>query len=227
MQPELKTFGNSESRVVIIDGFRGRVDDLRILASTMAPFPSSDNTYYPGRRRMITTADAVAYAYVEQTLEACAPFIGGAFDIDAFAWDEASFSMVTTPPGQLLPTQRAPHFDRIDPYYLAILHYLSPTPDTGTAFYRHRATGIEQIAPANFATFVETARRENETAPQTGYIAGSNSFYEQIGYVEAVPDRLIIYRGCQLHSGIVPPGMTFSEDPLLGRLTANIFVQGR
>jgi len=60
----------------------------------------------------------------------------------------------------------------------------------------------------------------------SGYITGSDSFYEQIGAVEAVPDRLVIYQGSLLHSGIIPDGMTFSADPREGRLTANIFVRG-
>jgi hypothetical protein len=37
---------------------------------------------------------------------------------------------------------------------------------------------------------------------------------------------LIIYQGSLLHSGIIPPGMPFSSDPEVGRLTANLFVRG-
>ena len=227
MKPELRTFGNSLSRVVVVDGFSQSVAHLQGIAKSMAPFERTQTSYYPGLRRLITVADTAAFAYVERTLEACAPFIGGAFDIDTFDWDEASFSIVTTTPDSLLPTQRAPHFDNIDEKYLAILHYLSSTPDTGTAFYRHIATGIEQITAENVALFVATAMGENEESPQAGYITGANPFYEQIGFVEAVPDRLAIYQGCLLHSGLIPPGMTFSDDPMQGRLTANIFVTGR
>ncbi len=227
MKPQLLRFGNSQSPVVVVDGFSQSVAHLRGIAKAMAPFGCTETSYYPGLRRLITAADTAAFAYVERTLESCAPFIGGAFDIDAFDWDEASFSLVTATPDSLLPTQRAPHFDTIDGKYLAILHYLSSTPDTGTAFYRHIATGIEQITADNVAQFVATAMRENEQSPQTGYITGTNLFYEQIGFIEAVPDRLTIYQGCLLHSGLIPPGMTFSDDPLQGRLTANIFVKGR
>ena len=41
-----------------------------------------------------------------------------------------------------------------------------------------------------------------------------------------MPDRLIIYQGSLLHSGIIPAGMNFSPDPREGRLTANFFVRG-
>jgi hypothetical protein len=56
---------------------------------------------------------------------------------------------------------------------------------------------------------------------------GSDDFFEQIGAVEAVPDRMIIYQGSLLHSGIIPKASNFSEDPREGRLTANIFVRGQ
>lgn len=42
--------------------------------------------------------------------------------------------MVTQPPETLAPRQRAPHIDTVEPKYLAILHYLSDTTGTGTAF---------------------------------------------------------------------------------------------
>ena len=59
-----------------------------------------------------------------------------------------------------------------------------------------------------------------------GYVTGSNAEYEQIGLVEAVPDRLVIYQGALLHSGLIPPDMVFSDDPARGRLTANLFIRG-
>ena len=61
----------------------------------------------------------------------------------------------------------------------------------------------------------------------SGYMHGSDEFYEQIGMVEAVPDRMILYHGSLLHSGVIPPGMTFSADPREGRLTANFFLRGQ
>ena len=47
------------------------------------------------------------------------------------------------------------------------------------------------------------------------------------GIVEGVADRLVIYRGSLLHSGIIAPGTPLSADPRHGRLTANLFVLGR
>jgi hypothetical protein len=222
MTPELRRMGEARSPVVVIDDFTGAVDEVIELAAAMAPFPSSAGNHYPGLRRSIAS-DEPAYAYVERLLEAAAPFVGGGFDVDAFELLEASFSMVTAPPETLAVAQRAPHFDSTDRDYLAVLHYLSDTP--GTAFFRQRATGIELVDNANVDAFVATARRVN--ADLSGYIHGSNQHYEQIGQVEGMRDRLAIYRGPMLHSGIIPPDMAFSADPRVGRLTANIFVKGR
>lgn len=225
MKPDLLTFGEAPTRVVVIDDFSQRRHDLVEMASAMAPFVPSDTSFYPGLRRYITAADGPAFAYVEDTLQQVAPFIGGAFDIDSFTWDEASFSLVTTPPLSLAPRQRGPHFDSTDPGYIAILHYLGDTPGSGTAFYRHRATGIERIDDGNVRTFVATAMAENAaTTAEWGYIGASNAYYDQIGFVAAVPDRLIIYPGCCLHSAVIAPDMALSDDPARGRLTANLFV---
>ena len=64
-------------------------------------------------------------------------------------------------------------------------------------------------------------------SPDSGYIQGTDEYFEQIGAIEAVPDRMIIYQGSLLHSGIIPPDMPLSANPHEGRLTANIFVRGR
>lgn len=227
MKAELRRFGDTQSPVVVIDGFSGRCEEIIELADQLAPYPSVAGNYYPGVRRFITEADGAANTYVERTCEAAAQFIAGAFDIDSFGLIEASFSMVTRRPSELQPVQRAPHFDSDDPKHCALLHYLRVPPGTGTAFYRQRSTGIERVTPANLGRFVATAKAESaRLAPDSGYIRGSDAFFEQIGAVEAVPDRLVIYQGSLLHSGIIPDGMSFSTDPRKGRLTANLFVRG-
>jgi len=226
MTPELRRVGASESPVVVIDGFSENLPAIVDLAAAMAPFPRIAGNYYPGLRRVIDERNEAAFAYVTETLRMAAPFIGGAFDLDAFDLIEASFSMITTSPAALSPAQRAPHFDSTDPDYIALLHYLSDTPGTGTAFYRQRATGIEVVDDANVASFVATAKRDSAVRP-AAYINGTDTQFEQIGAVKGLPDRLVLYRGNLLHSGIIPPDMPLSDNPRIGRLTANLFVKGR
>ena len=227
MKPELRRIGNDQSPVVVIDEFTGRLGEILDIAQALAPYPALGGNYYPGLRRMIDPLDTAAYAYVEQVCSDAGQFIAGAFDIEEFSLLEASFSMVTTAPSDLSPPQRAPHFDSPDPKYYALLHYLRVPAGSGTAFYRQRSSGIERVTDANVARFVTTAEREAVLLPKdSGYITGSDRFFEQVAAVEAIPDRLLIYQGCLLHSGIIPPDMSFSPDPGEGRLTANLFVRG-
>lgn len=227
VKPQLLLFGETQSPVVVIDDFSGDVESVARAADALAPFPAIDVNYYPGVRRLITRADADADAYVERTCRDSAQFIAGAFDVDNFTFAEASFSIVTLQPDQLGAVQRAPHFDSADQKYYALLHYLRVPPGTGTAFYRQRSTGIERVTDRNISQFVMASERDAAMLPKdSGYIHGSNDFYEQIGIVEAVPDRMVIYQGSLLHSGVIPPNMPLSSDPREGRLTANIFVRG-
>lgn len=227
MKPELRRFGASQSPVVLIDDFGGAVDAVIALAEALAPFPEVRGGYYPGVRRMIAQTDAEADAYVERTCEAAARFIAGAFEFDSFDLVEASFSLVSRAPSELRPAQRAPHFDSTDQRHLALLHYLRVPAGSGTAFFRQRSTGIERVTDGNVDQFVKAATRAAAALPaDAGYIQGSDEFYEQIGAIEAVPDRLIIYQGSLLHSGIIPPTAVLSADPRQGRLTANLFVRG-
>ena len=212
---------------MLVDAFSGACEDIAALADALAPFPPVGTGYYPGVRRIIAEADGAAFEYVEQTCREAAQFIAGAFDVDRFDLLEASFSMVTSQPSELRPAQRAPHFDSTDPKYFALLHYLRVPAGTGTAFYRQRSTGIERVTEENVARFVCTAEADaRRLPPDSGYIQGSDPYFEQIGAIEAVPDRLIIYQGSLLHSGMIPPDMKLSADPSEGRLTCNIFVRG-
>lgn len=222
MTPELHRFGQSRQPVVTVDGITGDVASAAAAAARLAPFPPS-RTYYPGLRRILTPVDGDAYAYACGLLEAAAPFIGGAFDADGFDLIEASFSVVTMPPETLAPAQRAPHFDSTDPNEIAVLHYLADTPGSGTAFYRQRSTGIEVVTEANRDAFVAAAKAES--ASLSGYTNADNAHFEQIGRIEAKSDRLVIYRGALLHSGVIPAGMKLSADPREGRLTANLFIR--
>lgn len=228
MKPELRRVGKTQTPVVVIDEFSGRVEDIARLADAMAPFPPIQGNYYPGLRRIFGAEDTAAYAYAMRACQAAAPFIGGGFGVQGFDLFESSFSIVTTQPHELQSVQRTPHFDSPDQAVLAMLHYLRVPEDSGTAFYRHRSTGVERVTTTNVDWFAHMARLDAAKLPaDSGYMHGSDDFYEQIGMVEAVPDRLVIYPSSLLHSGVVPPDMRFSADPREGRLTANFFLRGR
>ena len=98
----------------------------------------------------------------------------------------------------------------------------------GTAFYRHRRTGFETVTPDREDMYNSAlARDEREHGmPPPRFCYGDTDWFEQIDEVEAVPDRLVLYRGRQLHSGVIPDPTVLSADPRHGRLTINMFLIG-
>ena len=148
----------------MIDDFSRSLEHILEIAEELAPYPRHSN-YYPGLRRIFTAADTAANAYVEETCEQAAPFIADAFDIDVFDLVEASFSMVTLKPTELIQPQRAPHFDTTEQKDIALLHYLRAPPNSGTAFFRQRTTGIEVVTELNVSVYVPVAEAQIPQIP--------------------------------------------------------------
>jgi hypothetical protein len=138
---------------------------------------------------------------------------------------DASFSIVTVPPAELHPLQRIPHVDTRDPRRLAILYYLGRGRMGGTAFFRQDSTGLEQVGPDSFGAYYAARRADVGRLPaEGGYPGAQTPGYTETAHFEARFNRLLVYRSCSLHSGIVPSDSPLSADPRTGRLTANIFV---
>lgn len=137
----------------------------------------------------------------------------------------SSFSMITEPPGQLKHKQRIPHVDQNDPRALAMVHYLCDPRYGGTAFFRHRSTGIASVN-------LETRERHNRTLAgeintqlmPAGFPGADHPFYELIGEVKTQFNRLVCYRACILHSPAIARDSLFSPDPRHGRLTITAFL---
>ena len=220
--PRRDFVGASRTPVLTVDGTARDLQQVRELAAALAPFPPAGNNY-PGLRRMIGKGDRLAYSFVIELLEAVTPYVAGAFDLDGFDLMEASFSLVTTPPVHLAPVQRMPHFDSVDAQVYALMLFCREC--DGTAFFRHRTTGIEAVAPHSVDRYVARARRDAGEA-EAAYIIGDTPAYKRIGHVAGREGRLVAYPGRLLHSGIIPPGFAGQADPLLGRLTCNIFIKG-
>ena len=135
---------------------------------------------------------------------------------------------MTRPPAELALRQRIPHTDTPNPGMIALLHYLTEPGCSGTSFYRHRATGFENVTPERRSAYEARLAEETRRDEPRGYIGGDTALFERTGGVEGVFNRLIAYRGTLLHSGDVAADFAFSDDPGRGRLTANtFFVLGR
>lgn len=160
-------------------------------------------------------------------VEGAMPTIERVFGLDraTLSRTDTSFSIVTAAPETLHPMQRIPHIDTRDPRRLAILLYLGRGAMGGTAFFRQDDTGLEQVVPEGFGTY-EAARRSDlaRLRPGGGYPGADMPGYSETAHFEARFNRLLIYRSCSIHSGIIPSDTPLSADPRVGRLTVNIFL---
>jgi hypothetical protein len=209
--------GVARTPVICIDGLSLDPAALVRLA-TEAVFIDVGSTY-PGVRA------PAPQRYVESLLDATAEIVAEKFGTPPMEdLDLCAFSMVTTPPAQLRAIQRIPHFDGPEERRIAFLHYLCAASQGGTSFYRHRATSFEVITADRVEEYRNAVVAELKTEPPVNnYVLADTEFFERIGGVGAVFNRLIIYKGNALHSGDISERTVLSEDPRKGRLTINGF----
>ncbi len=218
--------GAEGCKILVIDHLVPNPRLLVDIAARMGPFPKPEGILYPGLRRYIDERDREAAAYVAYVCRSLAPVLDDVFDIGRFRVDNASFSLATRRPVDSAPYMRIPHYDGVDQKAFAVLHYLSPSPQGGTAFYRHRRTGFECISPDRAEAYQTAAQADFEDYGEPeGYITDSTAAFERIFEVEDVFNRCLVYCGALLHSGQLASAATFSADPRLGRLTGNIFIR--
>ena len=87
-----------------------------------------------------------------------------------------------------------------------------------------RTTGLAEITPRNLDRYrLALAGELSEQSPAQAYVSEGTRSFERIQRVEAVFNRLVIYKGNVLHSGDIGPQTVLSEDPRRGRLTINGF----
>ena len=219
---KIQRIGQEGEPIVIIDGFHEQPEELLARADGLAFGPLGP--HYPGIR---APADA---AYLARRMDLLQTLLSDVFALsDGANLVECNYSLVTTPPGELRPIQRLPHFDSTDPGRIAILHYLCGPECGGTAFYRHHSTGFETISDDRMEDYsrlleADIARRG---LPAADYMRADTDLYAQTFRVDAAFNRLIIYRGWTLHSGLIPEALPLLADPRTGRLTVNTFLQAR
>ena len=213
--------GREGEPLVVIDGFSGMVGDL-LEAAYGAQYQHA-GAAYPGIR---SWADP---SYLDQRRDLMMQIMQQVFGFkQGIRLDASTFSLVTLGEHELSPLQRIPHYDHAGGEVIAVMHYLLGPETGGTAFYRHRRTGFETITPAREAAY-NAALAQDERAhgmPPARFCHGDTDWFEMIDEVEAQPDRLVLYRGRQLHSGVIPDPSALSSDPKIGRLTINMFLIG-
>ncbi|HEY0333122.1 MAG TPA: DUF6445 family protein [Stenotrophomonas sp.] len=214
------TLGVEGAPLLVIDNVLADPDRLVRKAVGKAFVPQS--TMFPGIR-----AEA-PFAYRQFLETALRPHLAQYFELapGPFAFPMCHYSLVTTPVGQLAFLQRVPHIDSVRGDGLASVHYLFRGNWGGTSFYRHRATGFEVIDAARRETYFGQLDQESRSAqaPAAAYIDDDTALFERIGRVDAVYNRMVVYRRNSLHSGRIDNAHVPPPDPLTGRLSVNCFI---
>lgn len=220
MQIRVDYIGNQRAPVVVVEDAWPEARALVETAASRSDY-SVRSLYYPGVRS--PAAPEYARAITRQFTEVIHDIFGLSGDL---AITDSTFSLVATPAEKLVAFQRVPHFDSTDPNRLALLHYLCGPEYGGTAFYRHRSSGIEVVTEENRETYIEAVNAEAKAlgAPPAGFIDGDTEIFERIARYDCAFNRVLIYRGRNLHSVNTPADFIPSADPRRGRLTVNTFL---
>jgi hypothetical protein len=214
--------GKERQPLLVIDNVLKHPESMVRYAAEQSVFQTpSERSNYPGLNGDLPPN------YAPELARALRPLLRQGFGIPETEdiSCQGFFGLTTAQAGELRPVQCIPHSDSPNPYRLAILHYFCGQPYGGTAFFRHLPTGFESVDRQRYAYYRNTV--ENELAvfdTPLAYAGSSTPRYQQIDYVDAVFDRLVVYRTTSLHSGIMNDA-ELRTDPATGRLTANTFIE--
>ncbi|WP_439102976.1 DUF6445 family protein [Congregibacter sp.] len=219
--------GRENTPVVVIDDLLLSIDSLRDNAALKASFQLDERFAYPGRRALLPLSYGDC---IKPLLDQLLLDVYGVPRGLRSSLVHAFYSLITLKPEELQKLQRVPHFDTHDPFYFATVHYLGPQlgleKHSGTGIFRHKPTGYERISRERFPEFVQAANQHMHVhgAPPQSYINGNTDHFELIAAFDNRPNRMILYPGNLLHSGLIDPDVDIDANPASGRLTANLFL---
>lgn len=215
--------GIEQQPVIVVDNLLLSPDAVIQYAETGTGFQRDTKDFYPGIRKPL------APAYAEHIYQHLLETLWTVFSTKATANIKllsSVLSLATTPPEELRPIQSVPHFDSFEENRIAAVHYLCQPKHGGTSFYRHRQTGYESINKQRLNSYAPTLKREvmAENLGSYHYMNGDSRLFECTGKIEAQFNRAIFYRSNILHSGNIQSEVGLSENPRIGRLTANTLI---
>jgi hypothetical protein len=147
--------GNDQQELVRVDNYMQGADALLEDSISRNNFAVADS-FYPGLRMDITDA------YIIQLVRNLQHVIQDFFKLDLRKIKKAvsKYSIVTFSPENLKLMQRIPHFDAPTRNSLAVIHYLSDAPNSGTSLYRHRKTGFEYIDQLRIENYTQNLQQQ-------------------------------------------------------------------
>ena len=214
----VRRIGNEGEPVAVIDNFAADPEALRRQAMVARFAPAGH--HYPGRRAPVPAS------YLADQRALLGTVLREVFGVvNKVSVLDVGFALVTMPPGELSLEQRLPHVDALEPGRLALVHYLVPAGNDGTAFYRHRGTGFETLDQARSAAYFDRLGDDlrQHGAPPPAYLAGDTPLFERTAIFDGTYNRALLYRGKLLHCGAIAANSSLAADPATGRLTVTAF----
>lgn len=215
-------FSTEQHRLVTVDDILANPD--HVISDAILQDFAKITPHYPGLRAPL---DPVV---CDHWLGQLAPLLDQWFGSVGAGWTmQAWFSIVTTPPAQLQPIQRLPHVDGTDPAQVAMMLYLHRSgPQNrhgGTAFFRHRTTGLSALTAADYPRYAAALQGDvaRTGLPPAAYTTDGAPHFERIHAVSGAFNQAVFYRGNILHSGVIDNAAPLPADPRRGRLTINAF----
>lgn len=221
--PQIKLIGKHKTPIIIIDDYATNLDEIVSQIIQKSCFKPDEVTNYPGIRSPIPKGLVVGYLK---------PLMKALYGIYKFpdtaepAPKDNYFSLITTMPNDVSAMQSWPHFDTPNPNLIAVIHYLDKRSHGGTAFFKHKKSGLERIDNSNKDYFYQCADDyfQLKNTNTFSYCNEHHSEFSCYQKIEYKPNRLIVFPGQLLHSTLVDLNTDLDPNPASGRLTANMFV---
>lgn len=213
-------FSSNKHHLISVQDFLDSPEEA-IISASLQKF-AKITPQYPGVRAPL--AAAICEAWANQL----APTLNDSFGESRNGWVmQGWYSIVTTRPEQLLPIQCLPHVDGTDRDQIALMLYLHRTAHGGTAFFRHKSTGLEALTDATYPTYAAALQQEvkQHGLPPAAYTKDGEPYFERTHMVSGEFNTAVLYRGNILHSGVIDNTSPLSSDPREGRLTINAFIR--
>lgn len=209
--------GRRNIKVSVIDNVLHDPEGVAALGFAQAYVEDRSNLY-PGMRAAMPESFSTSFrAWLTPILQ----HNGVLASDQIISADTSTFSVVTTASKDLLPIQCIPHYDSTDPDLFAAVIYLCSTRFSGTAFYRHRRTGYEEITEANASNYrlaLNSDMRMHGT-PKRDYMNGDSLLFETVFASELRFNRAIVYPARVLHAARIGEQFNPPNDRSEWRLT--------
>jgi hypothetical protein len=220
---ELVSIGRRGIKVSLIDNVFCDPEGVAAFGFAQA-YAEDRSNLYPGVRAAVPESFSTSFrAWLTPVLQRS----GMLESHQVISKDTSFFSVVTTASKDLRPIQCIPHYDSTDPSLFAAVIYLCGPKFSGTAFYRHRRTGYEEITQQNVSNYQLALNSDMRVhgAPGKEYINGDSALFETVFSNVLKFNGAVVYPARILHAAKIDKQFNSPRDKSEWRLTVTALLQ--